>query len=60
MIDIQKRAAALQLNRILLTAIAALPFLLGYLCGFVVKLLKLFAAAFVVGFERGANLGTSK
>lgn len=54
--ELERRPLALQMNRALLYLVAAIPFLLGWICGFSVKAVKLFVAAVVLGYERGRHL----
>lgn len=56
MSDLERRPRALQMNRALLYTVAAIPFLLGWICGFGVKAVKLFVAAVILGYERGRHL----
>ena len=58
--QVTARASEFQAGRALAFLVAAIPFGLGYVLGLSVKMIKLGVAAFVIGFERGADLGAGK
>jgi len=53
---IQQRAAQIKLGRVLAWSVAAIPLVLGYAVGVVVKIIKLIWASFVEGYEAGVKL----
>ncbi len=54
---IQARANNFKVGRAALALLAVMPFVLGYLAGTVVKVVKLVWAACVEGFEQGVKIG---
>jgi hypothetical protein len=57
MISTVKRTGQLQLGRAIGYLLVALPLLLGYLVGLLVLFIRYVAAAFMVGYEKGARRG---
>lgn len=53
--QVTKRAGELQVGRSLLWLLAVVPFLLGWLVGLAVRVIRIGIAACLIGYEKGAG-----